>query len=197
MKRFTLAIAVMFMIAVSANGAAVITSTGSATTDLAGFTTWTLSVESPNAIVGIDASFTGAMNHVNPCSWGNCLVTVFNNYNDPIGQSGGHVSQDSQFMFAEPTAIPAIGAEESATSLKAAVTGGEGSSLGLGSSFDFAQIVIADGGAVAYNIQIDDGTGSASAFSGADLTQLAIPEPAALALMSIALVGLGFFRRSK
>jgi len=69
MKRFTLAIAVVFVVAVSANAAVVVTSTATESVGLAGYTTYTMNAESTDgggAINGIDVTFTGAMNHVNP-----------------------------------------------------------------------------------------------------------------------------------
>ena len=82
MKRFTLAIAVMFVVAVSANAAVVITSTGAATTELAGYTTWTVNATSDSGpINGIDVTFTGAMNQVNPA--GN--DTIFTDANGFFG----------------------------------------------------------------------------------------------------------------
>ncbi len=189
MKRFTLAIAVMFVVAVSANAAVVVTSTGVATTELSGYTTWTVNATSDSGpINGIDVTFTGAMNQVNPA--GN--ATIFTDANGFFSFVGADVSQDSQFLFAAADLLN-IGAEEGAELLKGALTGISAYSGGL-MSVDFAQVVIADGGSVSFAAALDDGGDVAVSVSGI-LT--VIPEPATLALISMALVALGFFRRSK
>ena len=69
MKKFTLAIAVMFVIAVSANAAVVVTSTSAPTVGLAGYMTHTVTATSDGgAINGIDGSFTGAMHQTTSIS---------------------------------------------------------------------------------------------------------------------------------
>ena len=117
-KRLTLVIDVLFLVAASANAAVLITSTGTPTTDLPGYTTWTVSATSDSgSINGIDITFAGAMNQVNPFG----LATTFSNNNGAISGTGGHVSQDSQFLFHSGDILP-IGAEEGPELLKAAIT---------------------------------------------------------------------------
>ena len=191
MKRITLAIAVMFVVAVSANAAVVITSTGVATTELAGYTTFTMNATSDSGpINGIDVTFTGAMNQVNPA--GN--ATIFTDANGFFSFVGADVSQDSQFLFASGD-ILSVNTSESASSLAGAITNISAHTNG-GMSVDFAQIVMATGGSVSYSAGLDDGGSEAVNVSGA-VGEAVIPEPATLALISLALVGLGFFRRSK
>ena len=189
MKRFTLAVAVMFVVAVSANAAVVVTSTGVATTELTGYTTWTVNATSDSGpINGIDVTFTGAMNQVNPAG----QASIFTDANGFFGFVNADVSQDSQFLFASGD-ILSTAMDEGASELTGAITN-ISNHTSAAMSVDFAQIVMADGGSVSYAADFDDGGAAAVSVSG---IVTAIPEPATLALISMALVGLGFFRRSK
>jgi hypothetical protein len=74
----------------------VVTATGTPTTDLPGFTTWTLrATTDAGGIQGIDATFTGPMNQVNPA--GN--ASIFEDANLFFGFVGASVDQDSQFHW--------------------------------------------------------------------------------------------------
>ena len=96
----------------------VITSTGTPTTGLPGYTTWTVNATSDaGPINGIDITFTGAMNQVNPA--GN--ATIFTDANAFFSFVGADVSQDSQILFPS-SGILCLGAEEGPELLKAAIT---------------------------------------------------------------------------
>ena len=185
MKRCTLAVVVMFVLAVSANaGSVTVSATSAPTAGLDGFSTWTVNATSDSGdINGIDVTFSGAMNQLNPFG----LATIFQDMNQALGAD---VSHDSQFLFKSNTILSTATGEDS-SKLTGAIT--NIANLGGGMSVDFAQIVIADGGSVTYSAKFDDGGGVAAAADGT----VGIPEPTALVLISLALVGLAFFRRGK
>jgi hypothetical protein len=188
MKRFTVAIVVAFAVAASANAGVLVTSTGVPTTDLEGFTTWTVNATSDSGpINGIDATFAGPMNHVNP----NGMATVFNDTNGFFGFVFANASQDSQFLF-KSDKILSTATGEGDSLLKGALTNLSAYSGGS-MSIDFAQIVIANGGSVTFSADFDDGGAGAVSVEGV----VGIPEPATFALMGLALIGIGFLRRSK
>ncbi len=142
----------------SIGGSVVVTSTGVPTMDMPGFTTWTVNATSDvGPINGIDITFTGAMNQVNPAG----QPSIFTNANGFFSFVGADVSQDSQFLF-DSGDILQVGTAEGAELLKAAITN-ISSHTGGAMSVDFAQIVIANGGSVDFAAQFDDGRGMAIA----------------------------------
>jgi hypothetical protein len=171
MKKFTLATFVVLMIAVSTNAEIVMNATGVPTTDMPGFTTWTVNATSDTGpINGIDVTFNGAMNQVNPCAWGNCLDTIFNDNNGPIGQSGGHVSQDSQFLYKSSDVFLLSSEMKEGDNLLAGVFTQIASHTGGAMSVDFAQIVVPNGSEISFDAQFDDLSNTAISYVGEWLT---------------------------
>lgn len=173
-KLFTTATALLAISATGTASAAIILNVTSApTTDLAGFTTYTLNLTTDTGtITSVLGDFDGSMNQVNPFT----LATIFNDNNAVFGAVAASVDQDSQFLFHTASDNLLIASQsESAAGLEAAFTG-----FTPFVSQDVAQLVIADGQSVNYTITtIADGV--ESSFSGA----IPVPEPTSLALLGL------------
>ena len=162
MRKITIFCAALLLsVASVANAAVMVTTESAATTGLAGFTTYTVTASSDvGAINGIDISFDGAMNQVNPFT----LATIFQDNNATFGGVGADVSQDSQFLFAS-SAVLSLNTEEGANLLKGALT--NLAPLNTGNSLPFAQIVIEDGMSVNWTAAFEEvGTPTAINLTG-------------------------------
>ena len=113
------------------------------------------------SINGIDITFAGAMNQVNPTG----ISTIFTDGKLFFGFVGADVSQDSQFLFHSGD-ILSIGAEEGPELLKAAITN-ISAHTGGAMSVDIAQIVFADS-VPCFIGYIDDGSGMAGLVENVD-----------------------------
>lgn len=161
MKRISVFfLSAVLVAATSAYGETTLSSEAVDTPGLAGFKTWTVSLNSTDArINGIDVVFSGAMNQISPPG----LSTVFNNFNAllPALVPGSNAQQDSQFMFNSDELL-SLNTGESATELKGALTNLAAKNSGGDSgpwSLPFAQLVIptAASGTVAYEMDLDVG----------------------------------------
>jgi hypothetical protein len=156
------AIALVALIAVAAPAsAAQIVVNQIATPNLPGYRTYTLSMltEGSEIFRGVDATFTGAMNQVNPAG----QPTIFGNLNGFFPTFGFDPKQDSQFFF-DSSSLLQIGAAESDSLLKAAISGLADN--GLSNPAPFAQIVTQDGAGVSANLAFDLGGPQPVTFTG-------------------------------
>lgn len=148
----TLVALIAAALSIRSAGAAQLLFSSEETPDLSGYTTYTLSLltEGSEVLRGVDAVFNGPMNQVNPFD----LPTIFMDNNVVITAVGDHVKQDSQFLFPF-TSVLSIGAEESSTLLKAAMSGLADN--GLPNPAPIAQIVTNDAGRIVYQLAFDLG----------------------------------------
>ena len=149
--------------------------------------TFSLQAEGSESFRGVDATFTGAMNQVNPA--GN--ATIFTDANAFFAFVGADVSQDSQFKFASSTLL-SIGGQEGPGLLKAAISGLADN--GLPAVAPFAQIAAADPAAVQVSLAFDLG-GANPFLSSGSIQSYLIPEPTTCVLAGLALVGAAARRR--
>lgn len=184
-----LLVAALFVASATAANAAQLLISTADTVNLPGFTTYTLSIltEGSETLRGLDATFTGSMNQVNPA--GN--ATVFTDANGFFPFVGADVSQDSQFLVASSSVL-AIGAEEGPGILKAALQ--QLGDNGLPNPAPLVQI--------ATNATVDVPVEFSLAFDlgGAEPVRFAgnlpnIPEPTTCVLAGLALVGAAARRR--
>ena len=155
-----------------------------------GYHTFTLSLltEGSESFRGVDATFTGAMNQINPA--GNS--TIFNDYLLWWEWIGIDRAFDSHFLFSSSTLLT-IGAQESSIHLKAAISGLADN--GLPDLAPFAQIV-AKNGAVSYSLAFDAGLPEPVRFVSA-FPLTSIPEPSNGIIAGLALVGVAVRRQGR
>lgn len=149
MRKIIALAAVATLFAASAEAVVIVAGADAAAESRDGFDIFDIVLQSDEgAINGIDATFTGDMNQINPFG----LATIFNNNNGAIeGSEGAGASRlDSQFNF--PNTVLNIGAEEGAALLKAAITNLASSNTG---ELSIAQIVLPSGGSAMYDFSIE------------------------------------------
>ena len=166
----------------------------SAPSSLAGFTSYTFSVEpfvTTTEITGIDASFSsGNMNQIEAV--GN--PTIFNNLNsliDPLG--------DSQFEF-NSGEVQLLSSSESSTSLQAVFLL-NGAAPAIQSNTPIAHVVLPDSGSGTLNLEFSvraigvGGTPDKATFSNIPFGVSAVPEPSMVFAWSLLTVGTALRRR--
>ncbi|WP_442484647.1 hypothetical protein [Aeoliella sp. SH292] len=122
------------------------------TPNLRGFTTLTIHVASDaGAVNGVDASFEGTLNQINPF----LLPTIFQDHNSVLTAAGGYVIMDSQFLFYSDK-VGSFDTAESGTFLRGALT--NLAPFDKGAGFDLAQLVIRNETSLHYHLAIDDGS---------------------------------------
>jgi hypothetical protein len=163
MKKFTLATAVMLMIAAATNGEVMMTAIGVPTTDMPGFTTWTVNATSDTGpINGIDVTFNGAMNQVNPFGG---MSTIWQDSNQIFDNISENVSQDSQFLYKSSEVFLLPSEMKEGDNLLAGVFTHIASHTGGAMSVDFAQIVAPNGSPISFDAQFDESNLSNTAIS--------------------------------
>jgi hypothetical protein len=168
MKKFILATAVMLMIAASTNGEVVMTAIGVPTTNMPGFTTWTVNATSDTGpINGIDVTFNGAMNQVNPFGG---MSTIWQDSNQSFDNIPENVLQDSQFLYKSSEVFPLSSEMKEGDNLLAGVFTNIASHTGGATSVDFAQIVVPNGSEISFDAQFDDRSSVAISYVGEWLT---------------------------
>lgn len=173
------ALAALFAATASVASAASLQIDEAPTPDLDGYTTFTLSIvlDAGETFRGVDATFDGPMNQVNPFA----SATIFNDFNNTLfPPAGADPAQDSQFSFAS-TDVLSIGTEESATSLVGALSGLPDFAE---TTIQFAQIASIPND-VTYRLAFDLGGPEPALFEGV----LGIPEPSTALLAGLALAG--------
>jgi hypothetical protein len=159
------------------------------TPGIIGYSTFTFSLRADpgESFRGVDATFTGPMNQVNPVG----TPTIFTDANVFFPFVGADPRQDSQFLFHSSTLLQ-IGAQESSTRLKAAISGL--SDNGLPNPAPFAQIVTNNPSNINVGLAFDLGGSKPVTFAGSLIGFEDYIEFASLGIESAAAPGLSGYQ---
>jgi hypothetical protein len=169
MKYLASVIVALFVVAAPVSAAKIIIKQ-IATPNLPGYRTFTLSMltEGSEVLRGVDATFTGALNQVNPAG----QPTILNDANGFFQFVGADPRQDSQFPFLSSTVLT-IGGQESNTLLKAAISGLADN--GLSNPAPFAQLVTPDPFSIQTSLSFDLGGANPVTHSGSLFQEILTP----------------------